>query len=389
MPRKKPIENETVLKGQITLSEHVLVTDPIYSIKEWCQVTVDNMVPGVYNCFEQRYDGKIARIFILKEGVEFESLEFSQSVDILGMDDANIGIFDYQYIKDNKTTHDKEWRNALKEKTFIQEKNENYRTIEESTEFKKYVKKYEKKKKELYNKSRYRPDLQQLLDDLFVYDPNVPTKDLNTILTTTQCPSYYLDSISLFIEARAKVMSKYRASNESEEFIMTPVSAVYEDKCFVSSPNIKDSPFACYLGFKPDSDVVEGILVDFDIIEYKDEEIEDAGWIMPEENGEDTDEIERENVDFSQETLTSATVVEGDMSVDDDDLSKMMSEWSDDYSDDDDDIEVENVDFEEEKETLTQSPIDTEINEDEISPAAGFDEEDDLENFLKSLIKGD
>ena len=92
--------------GTIHLGNEVIVSDAIMQMEPDCTVIVDDMAEGAYDCFEEYYNEKIARLIVIKEGTSFENLEFQDFIDMVGFDDNVVGIFDYPYFKFNKETYD-------------------------------------------------------------------------------------------------------------------------------------------------------------------------------------------------------------------------------------------------------------------------------------------
>ena len=47
---------ETEALGIIELNNKVRISDPCYSVDEWCAGTLENVLPGTYHCFYQKVD---------------------------------------------------------------------------------------------------------------------------------------------------------------------------------------------------------------------------------------------------------------------------------------------------------------------------------------------
>ena len=391
MSRKKkdtPVaeqESKIEFKGTLTLKEHVLVTDPIYSVTEWCQTHVENMDPGVYECYEQTIGDKVARIYVIKAGsASLEELEFDEAPMYLGMDGYTLGIFNYDYIKGNKTTHDKSWREELKAVTCLQVKNPNYVPIQETKAYKKFVKNVDRVKNELRAKSQYRPDLLAVLDDLFNCDPNVSVKEMTAAYAIL--PGKFLERVGLFIENKARAIREYNNSDESKEYLDVPATVIYDNECFITYPDIDNAPFICYLGSEVDSDTVCSIIIDFDVLEDPDDEAENEEFDMEMVDWDKDDIDENSYVDFDEE---NDAVNEGSESFEselDTYLTSIQNEDHDDYDeflDDVDSFPDEEDDGEEEK----KKDEEFENHDEEISSEDIID--DDLNDFLSSLTEED
>lgn len=96
-------------KGSITLSSNVRVSDPCYDMDTWCAGSLENVLPGTYNCFYQRTgEGRVAAIKAVHEEydpTEYEPMEI-QNIDV-GVDSGECGIYDEDYFA--KNCKDEEW----------------------------------------------------------------------------------------------------------------------------------------------------------------------------------------------------------------------------------------------------------------------------------------
>ncbi|EGC04023.1 DUF4241 domain-containing protein [Ruminococcus albus] len=105
-----------VKRGTITLDTRVRVSDPCYDMGTWCAGSLENVLPGTYNCFCQNTgEGRVAAIKVVHEKYapeEYEPDEL-QNIDV-GVDSGECGIYDEDYFA--KKCKDKEWY----ESTFVQ-----------------------------------------------------------------------------------------------------------------------------------------------------------------------------------------------------------------------------------------------------------------------------
>ena len=94
--------------GTITLNNKVIVSDPCYSIDDWCNKIINNMQPGEYECFEvlidTRFGERIGELHIVHKEVldkykELKDIPYSPEplCCSIGVDSGQCGIFDYEY----------------------------------------------------------------------------------------------------------------------------------------------------------------------------------------------------------------------------------------------------------------------------------------------------
>lgn len=104
-----------VKRGTITLDTRVRVSDPCYDMGTWCAGSLENVLPGTYNCFCQNTgEGRVAAIKVVHEKYDPEEHEPDELQDIdVGVDSGECGIYDEDYFA--KNCKDKEWY----ESTFV------------------------------------------------------------------------------------------------------------------------------------------------------------------------------------------------------------------------------------------------------------------------------
>ena len=266
--------------GTIHLGNEVIVSDAIMQMEPDCTVIVDDMAEGAYDCFEEYYNEKIARLIVIKEGTSFENLEFQDFIDMVGFDDNVVGIFDYPYFKFNKETHDKEWRQLLKDATHINKDNPEYKPYTESKMYKTFLRKTEKLKDTLKSRSIGHPEYLELIDELFVCDISVELKPSRMV----SLPTKFINSFTNFYDSRPKVHDLYENDACSKQYIVEYIAACYDGKCFIASPEKKPAPFSCFVGYNTDGQAT-AIILDFNIIGRSEEEDDD------EENWEYTENL--------------------------------------------------------------------------------------------------
>ena len=108
-------------KGFINLGEKVMVSDPCYEMDTWCQVTINNVLKGIYKCTlemcEDVWGPRVSAIQVVHVDYMNKLLEYYNNFNI-GVDSGQAGIFDYEYYKKyhNGNTDDN-WYDAICDKT--------------------------------------------------------------------------------------------------------------------------------------------------------------------------------------------------------------------------------------------------------------------------------
>ncbi len=95
--------------GTITLSDKVRVTDPCYDIDTWCAGTLDNVLPGEFNCSynhdtkkwfnDKKYERVTAIEVHHKDYPNIKATEYMKDIDV-GVDSGQAGIFDFEMFSD-------------------------------------------------------------------------------------------------------------------------------------------------------------------------------------------------------------------------------------------------------------------------------------------------
>lgn len=95
--------------GTITLSDKVRVTDPYYDIDTWCAGTLDNVLPGKFECSYNQdtkkwfNGGNYERVTSIevhhKDYPYIEASEYMKDIDV-GVDSGQAGIFDFEMFSD-------------------------------------------------------------------------------------------------------------------------------------------------------------------------------------------------------------------------------------------------------------------------------------------------
>lgn len=125
--------------GTIVLQDRVHVSDPCYDIYTWCAGTLENVLPGNYQCNLQQADTgdwgiRVANIeikhtdFLDVEPTEIQKFE-------VGVDSGQAGIYDFEYFKNikNDETRNDEWYDRVCRLTCIEENNPDFVSFEKSS----------------------------------------------------------------------------------------------------------------------------------------------------------------------------------------------------------------------------------------------------------------
>ena len=90
----------------ITLGNKVMLSDPCYGMNTWCHGVVENVLPGIYDCYVEYSDEgdwgvRVAEIDVLHQDAKRYSLRAADFV--VGVDSGQAGIFDYDYYEQHHT----------------------------------------------------------------------------------------------------------------------------------------------------------------------------------------------------------------------------------------------------------------------------------------------
>lgn len=115
----KDIEVKSV--GQITLADTCDLTDPCYDKDVWCRTTVENMLPGKYNCYaavsdEKNWGDRVCRTWIIHEDfdknpADDENFAEGLYIDKVSNNGVDAGLFGY--FNNKPDFDDKTWDEFL------------------------------------------------------------------------------------------------------------------------------------------------------------------------------------------------------------------------------------------------------------------------------------
>lgn len=124
-----PKEN---LNKTIVLGDKARISDPCYDMDTWCAGTLENVLPGNYQCYTQRADEgecgvRIASIEV--RHTDYLDVEPTEEQDIdVGVDSGQCGIYDLEYFakaREDKDGEDK-WYWRVCDATYVEDDNPDY-----------------------------------------------------------------------------------------------------------------------------------------------------------------------------------------------------------------------------------------------------------------------
>jgi len=92
--------------GIITLSDSVRVSDPCYDMNTWCAGTIENVLPGKYNCSMEVSDkgawgDRVSSITAIHADYDADRLIYVLTRIDVGVDSGQCGIYDLDYFRDH------------------------------------------------------------------------------------------------------------------------------------------------------------------------------------------------------------------------------------------------------------------------------------------------
>lgn len=117
--------------GTIELGKSVILSDPCYEPDIWCSAQVNNMIPGIYDCYAdfteiEHWGTRVTRLVIMIDNPPHEAPKKVKEVSAcLAVDAGVFGIYDEKYFRKKKSENPDAWyeRNVLswvmKEEGFI------------------------------------------------------------------------------------------------------------------------------------------------------------------------------------------------------------------------------------------------------------------------------
>lgn len=101
--------------GTIELGTSVILSDPCYEPDNWCSAQVNNMVPGIYDCYAdfteiEHWGTRVARLVIIIDNPPHEAPnKIKELGTYLGVDAGVFGIYDESYFRNKKSENPDAW----------------------------------------------------------------------------------------------------------------------------------------------------------------------------------------------------------------------------------------------------------------------------------------
>lgn len=125
-------------KGDISLSNKVIVSDPCYALDTWCTGQLNNVLPGRYKCYRTQADcgewgQRIVAIEVVHEDYADCLLMYTEESFTVGVDSGEAGIWDADYYAqyhssgDEENEMQKEWYDRVFGYTYVSVPNPEYR----------------------------------------------------------------------------------------------------------------------------------------------------------------------------------------------------------------------------------------------------------------------
>lgn len=259
----KLLEREFI--STIELSDKVRVSDPCYDMETWCAATLENVLPGRYQCFTQRVDQgdwgvRIGNIEVRhKEHLDIEPTE-EMDIDV-GVDSGQCGIYDLDYfIKNRKDKRGEDkwyWRVCDITEEYIQ--NPDYVPFNKSSFW-----------KEEYEKVEFITDSLETKMDSLKVGLILLRAALDKTEDLTEEERAYLEKkkelqkdLSWELEHEYyEAKRQYRKSKESLEKAFRFAANTLDNKCLVSSSGDGDGSYKCFIGRNKEGKIVS-IKIDY------------------------------------------------------------------------------------------------------------------------------
>ena len=118
------MKKEIVNLGEISLSGKVRISDPCYDVDTWCAETIEDALPGTYDCFMELSDQgewgiRVAQIRVCHKDYPGSDPNEIISSDI-GVDSGTCGIYDFDYFE--RTRDDRAWYERVTDATYKENK---------------------------------------------------------------------------------------------------------------------------------------------------------------------------------------------------------------------------------------------------------------------------
>lgn len=103
--------------GTIELGSSVILSDPCYDLDVWCSCKVQNMIPGIYDCYADFaimgiWGTRVVRLILVHTNVPNEGpAKIKEISACLAVDAGVFGVYDEQYFRKVKDANPDAWYN--------------------------------------------------------------------------------------------------------------------------------------------------------------------------------------------------------------------------------------------------------------------------------------
>lgn len=288
-------------KGNITLGEKVMVSDPCYGLNTWCQGVLENVLPGKYECHvgfsdEGDWGTRVADIEIVHKNYTCVLFDYDLENFTVGVDSGQAGIFDYGYYEkyhtdSNEREHvNSRWYDRCYDMTHCYSINPNYVSFLDLPEYKAILLSFRTELNEL--KEKYPElDVETTYESIINHyheleHPEKITLDgltetlrkVNAILSgeyekeeRTEGEEALISIDNKFSRMLGKVYSQYLKSANSQKKLFCLTGSTMDGLGFVSSSGYGDGSYECWTAKNEDGKII-AIRVEFINEDEEDEE---------------------------------------------------------------------------------------------------------------------
>lgn len=125
--RRNDIQLPSETGKDITLSEHVIVTDPCYNIDTWCNGELTDVKPGVYHTKATFTDidgwgRRCSSLILWHESVD-EPTNYEHTDIVVGVDSGQAGVVDFPYFEtlDKDNNRKEQWYDNIQTFTYVRQ----------------------------------------------------------------------------------------------------------------------------------------------------------------------------------------------------------------------------------------------------------------------------
>lgn len=206
--------------GEIELGDKARISDPCYRMDTWCAGTLEDILPGKYDCYMQKVDTggwgvRVASIEVKHKN--YSNIESNEIQDIdVGVDSGQAGVYDLDYFVENRGN--KSWYLGVGDATYRYVRNPKYVPFEDS---------------EFCSETEYKTIH-------YAFNNYLPINDT----LSKEVVEYY------------EAWDKYRNNICSVKMIPQFTASTLDGKCLVSSSGDGDGIYTCLVGRNEDGKIV-------------------------------------------------------------------------------------------------------------------------------------